>query len=227
MEHTLSTSIDPIEVAFVRKGFETALDVAMVRAVESGALALEGRKLRIFDPAQAGPVATDPLTVALIGAAASFPTWSAVRRSVRDHSPEVRRDLERRLVAAGLLRERTPLRWLTGRQTARGKEWLRSAQLAYPAAQIVALDPALALALHGPRALDGTRYHAATVAAATSAGSDGGGCGATFVEDGGGHGGHGGDGGHGDGGGGHGACSGGSGSCGGGGGGCGGGGCGG
>ncbi|MBV8367383.1 MAG: hypothetical protein JO036_00410 [Candidatus Eremiobacteraeota bacterium] len=224
MEHTLSASIDPIEVAFVRKGFDTALDVAIVRAVESGALALEGRKLRIFDPAQAGPVSTDPITVALIGAAANSPTWSAARRSVRDHSQEVRRDLERRLVAAGLLRESSPFNWLTGRQTARGKAWMRSAQLAYPAAQIVALDPALALALHGPRALDGTRYHAATVAAATSAGSDGGGCGATLVEDGGGHGGHGG-GGHGDGGGGHGGCSGGGGSCSGGG--CGGGGCGG
>jgi len=226
MEITLSTSIDPIEVAFVRKGFDAALDVAMVRAVESGVLKLEGRKLRILEPLEAGAVAADPITVALMGAAAGSPAWWAARRGVRDGLRGVRDELDRRLVAGGLLRESSPFTWLTGRQTPRGKAWLRSAQLAFPAAQIVALDPALALALHGPRALDGTRYHAATVAAAANAGSDGGGCGATFVEDGGGHGGHGGGDGHGDGSGGHGGCSGGSGGCSGGGG-CGGGGCGG
>ncbi len=109
---------------------------------------------------------------------------------------EARRALGRRLVAAGLLREPAPWRWITGRRTPRGNAWLSAAILAFPAAQIAASDPALALALHGPRALDGTRYHAATAASRT----DGGGCGATFAGEGGG-GGHGGCG--------HGGCSGG------------------
>jgi hypothetical protein len=212
MEHTLSTSIDPIEVAFVRKGLDAALDVAAVRAVERGTLLLEGRRLRVADSVQTDAAsAADPLTAALIEASKAAPFWRIARidasRSLRD----ARLELDRRLVAAGLLRERAPWSWITGRRTRRGNAWLYAAQLAYPAAQIAAVDPALALALHGPGALEGTRYHAATVAKSAAA-ADGVGCGASFVEGGGGHGGCG-SGGHGGGG-----CSGG---------GCGGGGCGG
>ena len=209
MEPLLTTSIEPIEVAFVRSGLDAALDVAAVKAVESGALALEGKELRVAREAQAG----DPLTEALIAAARTPRSWRSTRLSAKLALRGVLRDLERPLVARGLLREPTPLRWLIGRRTKRGEAWLHAARLAFPVAQIVAIDPALALAVHGPHALDGTRYHAATVAASGAAAADGGGCGASFAgEGGGGHGGgHGGCG--------HGGCSGGSG--------CGGGGCGG
>jgi uncharacterized membrane protein YgcG len=205
MEPLLTTSIEPIEVAFVRSGLDAALDVAAVKAVESGALALDGKRLRATGAAHAG----DRLTEALIAAAAEPRPWRAARADAKLALRDARRDLERPLVARGLLREATPLRWLTGRRTERGEAWLHAARLAFPAAQIAATDPALALAVHGPRALDGTRYHAATVAANRTS-TDGGGCGASFA---------------GDGGGGHGGC--GSGACCGGGSGCGGGGCGG
>ena len=218
METTLTTSIEPIEVAFVRSGLDAALDVAAVKGVEAGTFVLEGGALRVAGPPRAGD---DGLTAALVAASAQTPLrWRTARVNAKSRARSAAAALEWRLVAAGLLREPTPWRWVAGRRTKRGEAWLRAAQLAYPAAQVVALDPALALALHGPRALDGTRYHPATVAAAT-AGTDGGGCGAWFAGDGAHV--HGGDG-HGDGGsGGHGGDGGGS--CGGGG--CGGGGCGG
>ena len=196
METRLATSIDAVEVAFVRKGFATALDVVAVRAVECGALTLEDGKLRVADPARAG----DALSAALCAAAADGPAWSAARARVAAAAGETRRALARRLIANGLLHEGA-MRWIGGRRTAHGKAWLRAAQLAFPAEQVVVSDPALALALHGPHALDGTRYHAATVAAnrSSDASSSTGGCGATFAEsgnhgDGGGHSGDGGDG---------------------------------
>ena len=182
METYLTTSIDPIEVAFVRVGLNVALDVAAVKAVEHGVLALEGKALRLAGPARAD----DGLTAALVAASTATPMpWKTARSNATRRARDAAAALERKLVAAGLLREPTPLRWLTGRRTPRGSAWLSAAQLAYPAAQIVATDPALALALHGPRALDGTRYHAATVAAAAADGESSGGCGASFVGDGG------------------------------------------
>ncbi|MBV8749416.1 MAG: hypothetical protein JO103_06860 [Candidatus Eremiobacteraeota bacterium] len=206
METRLATSIDAVEVAFVRKGFATALDVVAVRAVECGALALEDGKLRVADPARAG----DALSAALCAAAADGPSWSTARDRVAAAAGETRRSLERRLIANGMLREGA-MRWISGRRTEHGKAWLRAAQLAFPAEQIVAGDPGLALALHGPHALDGTRYHAATVAANRNndASSSGSGCGATFAESGshGGDGGHSGDGGGHSGGDGSGGCS--------------------
>ena len=212
METYLTTSIEPIEVAFVRSGLDAALDVAAVKAVEDGALALEGKELR----ATGAPGAGDSFTAALIAVANPPRPWQRARGAAKARADAARDDLERRLVARGLLREPSPWRWAIGRRTERGKAWLNAARLAYPAVQIVALDPALALALHGPRALDGTRYHAATVAASTGAGTDGGGCGASFAGDG--HGGGSDGGGSGHSGCGHGSgCSGGSG-CGGGGG---------
>lgn len=222
METYLTTSIEPIEVAFVRSGLDAALDVAAVKAVESGALALEGQQLRATGASGAG----DPLTEALIAVTSTPRYWRNARSEAKERAAAARDALERRLVARGLLREPSPWRWAIGRRTERGNAWLNAAQLAYPAAQIAGTDPALALALHGPRALDGTRYHPATVAAQNGS-TDGAGCGASFAGDGGGSG-HGGHGGHGGGHGhsGHSGC--GHGGCGGGGGGgCGGGGCGG
>ncbi len=52
METYLATSIEPIEVAFVRAGLNAALDVAAVKAVERGALALEDKRLRVADPGE-------------------------------------------------------------------------------------------------------------------------------------------------------------------------------
>ncbi|HTD37844.1 MAG TPA: hypothetical protein VK669_10045 [Candidatus Limnocylindrales bacterium] len=217
METYLTTSIEPIEVAFVRSGLDAALDVAAVKAVESGALALEAQQLR----ATGIPGAGDPLTQALIAVTSAPRYWKNARDEAKERAQAARRELERKLVARGLLREPSPWRWAIGRRTERGNAWLSAAQLAFPAAQIAGTDPALALALHGTRALDGTRYHPATVAAQNGS-TDGGGCGASFAGDGG----HGHGGGHGHDGHGHGGCGGGHGGCSGGGGGCGGGGCG-
>ena len=207
METYLTTSIEPIEVAFVRSGLDAALDAAAVKAVENGALALEGRQLRATGASRAD----DPLTEALIAVTSAPRYWINARREAKEGAEAAGRELERRLVARGLLRERSPWRWAIGRRTERGEAWLNAARLAYPAEQIAGTDPALALALHGPRALDGTRYHAATVAANRNndASSSGSGCGATFAESGshGGDGGHSGDGGGHSGGDGSGGCS--------------------
>src|SRR5579885_3865270 len=101
MDPLLTTSIEPIEVAFVRSGLDAALDVAAVKAVESGALALEGKELRVTREAHAG----DPLTEALIAAARTPRSWRSARVSAKQALSGVRRDLERPLVARGLLRE--------------------------------------------------------------------------------------------------------------------------
>ncbi|HEX3551161.1 MAG TPA: hypothetical protein VHT53_12330 [Candidatus Elarobacter sp.] len=192
MDVVLATSIDPIEVAFVRAGVPAVIDVAAVRAVECGALEMRDR---LLVATEAAPPADD-FVAAVTSAATTAASWSDVRDTAARRLRGVLAAMERRLCAAGLLREPSPWRWLAGRRTARGAGWLRTAQLAFPAEQIAQSDPALALALHGPRSLGGTRY-----ARRGSNGSSSDGCGASF-SGGDGHGGHGGCGS----GGGHGGC---------------------
>lgn len=129
MERYLATPIEPIEVAFVRSGLDTALDVAAVKAVERGVLALEGGGLRVADPSLAG----DALTRTYLAALTATPVaWKTARANAKLRAGDARRDLERRLVASGLLREPSPWRWAVGRRTPCGKAWLRAAQLAFP-----------------------------------------------------------------------------------------------
>lgn len=156
-QYRLSTTIDPIEVAFLRGGRRRVMAVAAVRAVEDGALAMVPAGLAVVDRTRAD----DPFARALIAVLDRRQLPLGPRRllahALFDARAEARR-LERRLIAEGLVREPSVLRPFLGRCTPEGRRTIHMLRLTFPAVQITAINPPLALALYGPRALAGTRY---------------------------------------------------------------------
>lgn len=175
----LAMSMDPIEVAFLAGGRRRVMAAAAVRAVEDGAFTMAETGFALADPSRA----EDPFARVLVDVVAERGTQHDARRLLAHAQFCARfeaRALERRLIAGGLVREPSVLRPLLGRCTPRGKALLATARRAFAPAQIAPLNPALALALYGPRALAGTPYALRRPPRGGPSGGDAG-CGSGFI----------------------------------------------